>query len=126
LRRVSNLVLAVSLFTSITTTLIASQASAGQTARGTLVGKASYYSSGRRSADGERFRPGALTAAHRTLPFGTLLNVTNISNGRSVQVRVTDRGPFVRSRIIDLSRGAAASIGMIARGVAMVRIARLN
>ena len=76
---------------------------------------ASYYGkelAGRRTASGERFNPGAMTAAHRTLPFGTRVRVTNIHNGRSVIVRINDRGPFVKGRSIDLSRGAARAIGM--------------
>jgi peptidoglycan lytic transglycosylase len=76
---------------------------------------ASYYGkelAGRRTASGERFNPGAMTAAHRTLPFGTRVRVTNIHNGRSVIVRINDRGPFVKGRSIDLSSGAARAIGM--------------
>jgi rare lipoprotein A len=67
---------------------------------------------GRRTASGERFDTHALTAAHRTLPFGSRVTVTNRSNGRSVSVRITDRGPFVRGRCIDLSNAAASAIGM--------------
>jgi rare lipoprotein A len=67
---------------------------------------------GRRTASGERFNTYALTAAHRTRGFGSHVNVTNLSNGRSVGVRITDRGPFVRGRCIDLSRAAANAIGM--------------
>ena len=97
---------------------------------GVLVGtgRASYYGEqfrGRRTASGERFDPDGLTAAHRTLPFGTRLRVTNLANGRSVVVRVSDRGPFHRSRVIDLSKGAARRIGMIRSGTARVRIERL-
>jgi rare lipoprotein A len=76
---------------------------------------ASYYGhafAGRRTASGERFNPGALTAAHRTLRFGTRVRVTNSHNGRSVVVRINDRGPFVKGRSIDLSSGAARVIGM--------------
>src|SRR5262245_37596993 len=75
---------------------------------------ASYYGkelAGRRTASGERFNPSAMTAAHRTLPFGTRVRVTNTNNGRSVIVRINDRGPFVKGRSIDLSSGARA-IGM--------------
>ncbi len=81
---------------------------------------ASYYSSGYRTASGERFNPNGFTAAHRSLPFGTRLNVTNPANGRSVIVRINDRGPFVRGRGLDLARGAAFAIGM--RGTGTVRI----
>jgi rare lipoprotein A len=76
---------------------------------------ATYYGkefAGRRTASGERFNPGAMTAAHRTLRFGTRVRVTNSRNGRSVIVRINDRGPFVKGRSIDLSHGAARVIGM--------------
>ncbi len=80
--------------------------------------KASYYSTGRRTASGERFNPNGYTAASRTLPFGTMLRLTNPATGRSVVVRVNDRGPFVRGRSLDVARGAAAALGMIAQGTA--------
>jgi rare lipoprotein A len=83
---------------------------------------ASYYDYGSRTASGERFRPDGLTAAHRTMKFGTMLKVTNQTNGRSVVVRINDRGPFVKSHAIDLSRGAARSIGMLQAGVARVTL----
>jgi rare lipoprotein A len=76
---------------------------------------ATYYGkefAGQRTASGEKFNPGAMTAAHRTLPFGTRVRVTNSHNGRSVIVRINDRGPFVKGRSIDLSSGAARAIGM--------------
>ena len=88
-------------------------------------GEASYYGrelAGNRTASGERFDPNGLTAAHRTLPLGTRLRVTNIANGRSVVVRVNDRGPFVRSRLIDVSLGAAREIQMVRSGKAQVRL----
>ncbi len=88
-------------------------------------GIASYYGRrfhGRRTANGERFNMRAMTAAHRTLPFGTRVRVTNPRNGRSVIVRVNDRGPFIRGRSIDLSRAAAEKIGMIAHGHARVKM----
>ncbi|MDJ0644117.1 MAG: septal ring lytic transglycosylase RlpA family protein [Erythrobacter sp.] len=88
-------------------------------------GIASYYGRrfhGRRTANGERFDMRAMTAAHRTLPFGTRVRVTNPRNGRSVVVRVNDRGPFIRGRSIDLSRAAAEKIGMISRGHARVKL----
>ncbi|GJE28498.1 septal ring lytic transglycosylase RlpA family protein [Methylobacterium organophilum] len=75
-------------------------------------GNASWYASGHRTASGERFNPNGLTAAHRTLPFGTRVRVTNRANGRSVVVTINDRGPFVRGRVIDLARGSARAIGM--------------
>lgn len=86
-------------------------------------GVASYYGRrfhGRRTANGERFNMRAMTAAHKTLPFGSLVKVTNPRNGRSVTVRINDRGPFIRGRVIDLSRAAAEEIGMIRRGHARV------
>ena len=88
-------------------------------------GKATFYSkraTGTRTANGERLHHDSMTCAHRTYPFGTLLRVKNPANGREVVVRVTDRGPFVRGRIIDLSWGAASKLGIIAQGVAMVEI----
>ncbi|MGE7417257.1 septal ring lytic transglycosylase RlpA family protein [Methylobacterium tarhaniae] len=84
-------------------------------------GKASWYASGHRTASGERFNPNGLTAAHRSLPFGTMVRVTNQANGRSVVVRINDRGPFAHGRIIDLARGAGKAIGM--DGVARVAVA---
>lgn len=88
-------------------------------------GAASWYGPGfhgRQTASGERFDQNAMTAAHRTLPFGTRLRVTNETNGRSVVVRVNDRGPFVGKRLIDLSRGAAERIGLIRKGIGRVRL----
>ncbi len=89
-------------------------------------GSASYYAAkfdGRRTASGERFDNDDMTAAHRTLPFGSLVRVTNPANGRSVVVRVNDRGPFTRGRLIDVSRAAAEELGMVARGHADVELA---
>ena len=88
-------------------------------------GEASYYGAelaGNRTASGERFDPSALTCAHRSLPLGTMLRVTNLANGRSVTVRVNDRGPFVHSRVLDVSLAAARDIGMVRTGKAMVRL----
>jgi rare lipoprotein A len=88
-------------------------------------GMGSYYGRehhGKRTASGERFNAGALTAAHRTAAFGSHLRVTNLSNGRSVVVRVNDRGPFVRGRVVDISAGAAKHIGLHGRGVGRVRV----
>jgi rare lipoprotein A len=88
-------------------------------------GKASYYADkfeGRRTASGETFHQNRLTAAHRTLPFGTKVKVTNVANGRSVKVRITDRGPFAEGRVIDLSKKAAKRIGMVNTGVAVVEV----
>ena len=88
-------------------------------------GVASYYGydgSGNRTASGQRFNPEGMTAAHRHLPFGTKVRVTNTRNGRSVVVRINDRGPFIRGRVIDLSVAAARILGMMGSGVAPVRI----
>jgi len=88
-------------------------------------GMASYYGArfaGRRTASGERFDPRALTAAHPELPFGTRVRVTNLDNGRSITVRINDRGPFAGGRIVDLSWGAARALDMLRRGVARVRL----
>jgi rare lipoprotein A (peptidoglycan hydrolase) len=95
----------------------------------TIRGRASYYGrrfAGRLTASGERFDPTELTAAHRTLPFGTRLRVTNAQNGRSVEVRVNDRGPYHRGRNLDLSYASARAIGMVGAGVASVRIEVLD
>ncbi len=89
-------------------------------------GMASYYKSGKRTANGERFNPHGLTAAHRTLPFGTKVKVTNPRTGRSVVVRINDRGPFIKGRVIDLSLGAARAIGITATGVAKVTYSVLH
>jgi rare lipoprotein A len=92
-------------------------------------GKASYYGAkhhGKRTASGERFNQHALTAAHRTLPFGTRVKVTNLNNDRSVVVRINDRGPHIRGRIIDLSREAADRLGMLRAGVVRVRVESLD
>ena len=92
-------------------------------------GKASYYSksaTGARTASGQRLHHDSLTCAHRQYPFGTMLKVTNLSNNKSVIVKVIDRGPFGRGRIIDLSWGAAKAIGMLSQGVASVRVERLD
>ncbi len=88
-------------------------------------GVASWYGTfhqGKLTADGERFDQHALTAAHRSLPFDTVLRVTNLGNGRMVKVRVDDRGPYVKGRIIDLSAAAAVALGMRQDGVATVRL----
>jgi len=90
-------------------------------------GEASWYGPGlygRKTASGEVLRPGMLTAAHRTLPFGTCLRVKNLENGRSVEVRVNDRGPYAGGRIIDVSEAAARALGMRGQGVTRVRLER--
>src|SRR5438309_3392854 len=85
-------------------------------------GLASFYSEGARTASGEKFDARELTAAHPTLPFGTKLRVTNVATGRSVTVRVNDRGPYVPGRVVDVSSSAADALGMVERGVAKVRL----
>jgi rare lipoprotein A len=90
-------------------------------------GLASYYADrlqGRRTASGERYDREDLTAAHRLLPFGAVVQVTNLENGRSVRVRINDRGPYVRGRLIDLSYAAARQLDMLRRGVVKVRVVR--
>jgi rare lipoprotein A len=92
-------------------------------AKADQLGHASWYSMPtNRTANGEQMNPNELTAAHRSLPFGTRVLVENLSNGSSVVVRINDRGPFIGGRIIDLSKAAATSIGMINAGTAKVRV----
>jgi rare lipoprotein A (peptidoglycan hydrolase) len=88
-------------------------------------GVASWYGGkfhGRLTANGEIYDMNALTAAHRTLPFGTVVRVTNLTNGRSIRLRINDRGPFVKGRIIDVSRRAAEELGFIVNGITRVRV----
>jgi rare lipoprotein A len=90
------------------------------------VGHASWYALHSRTASGEMMNPSALTAAHRSLPFGTRVLVENLNNGRSVVVRINDRGPFVKGRIIDVSKAAASNLGLIGSGTAKVRVSTLG
>lgn len=88
-------------------------------------GQASWYGPGfygNRTANGEVFRPGTMTAAHRTLPFGTRVRVTNLNNGRVAVVRINDRGPFHGNRVIDLGHGAAKELGVLSSGIARVKL----
>ncbi len=88
-------------------------------------GKASYYADrfhGRLTANGERFNMHEMTAAHKSLPFGSMVRVTNLANGKKVVVRINDRGPYIKGRIIDLSKGAAKEIGLIKKGVSKVKL----
>jgi rare lipoprotein A len=87
-------------------------------------GSASWYALYSQTASGEQMNPADLTAAHRTLPFGTKLKVTNQKNGKSVIVRINDRGPFIKGRVIDLSKGAAKKLGFISSGVASICMAK--
>jgi rare lipoprotein A len=91
----------------------------------TITGSASWYGGkfhGRTTANGERYNMNEMTAAHKTLPFGTKVRVTNQRTGKAVTVRINDRGPYAGNRVIDLSRGAAQAVGMISQGVARVKI----
>lgn len=97
--------------------------------RGLGSGIASYYGArfaGRKTANGERFNPGALTAAHKTLPFGSKVRVTHERTGKSVIVRINDRGPYVHGRMIDLSRAAAEQIGLVRAGHGRVTLELLE
>ena len=92
-------------------------------------GQASWYGTkhhGRKTASGERFDQNQLTAAHRTLPFGSRVRVTNLHNDKSVLVRINDRGPYARSRLIDLSQKAAEQLDMLRAGVVPVRVERVD
>lgn len=115
----AGVVIALSITTSIFTNNQA-EASAAQ------CGKASWYALYSRTASGEMMNPAKLTAAHKTLPFGTKLEVTNRNNGKSVIVRINDRGPFIKGRIVDLSKAAAGKIGMIRSGHAPICFRRLS
>ena len=93
----------------------------------TETGLASYYGAGdgyngRKTANGEIFNKNKLTAAHKTLPFGTIVKVKNLQNGKTIKVRINDRGPFVKGRIIDLSEKAAKKIDMVKQGVGQVKL----
>jgi rare lipoprotein A len=85
-------------------------------------GIASFYTEGTRTANGEKFDTHELTAAHPSLPFGTRLRVTNVATGKSVTVRVNDRGPYVHGRVVDVSYSAAETLGMVGKGVANVKL----
>lgn len=89
-------------------------------------GIASFYSDEQPTANGEKFNPRALTAAHKSLPFGTRLRVTNVATGRSVTVRINDRGPYVRGRVVDVSYSAAESLGIVGKGIAKVKLDVIN
>jgi len=105
--------------------VFSSCASVFPSSRQVQTGKASYYAdkfNGRKTASGERYRHGKMTAAHRNLPFGTKVKVRNLQNGKTVKVRINDRGPFISGRIIDLSQKAARKLDMIRDGVVPVEI----
>jgi rare lipoprotein A len=104
-------------------TAVSTPAAAAAHSKGTAqFGIASYYGEPQRLASGGRFNPHAMTAAHKTLPFGTQVRVTNLRTGRSVNVRINDRGPYIAGRIIDLSKAAAGAVGMTAQGTARVKM----
>jgi rare lipoprotein A len=114
-------------FTPIRSSLpvIAVAAAGGDPVVQTIVGWASYYGPGfhgRRTASGEIFDMYELVAAHRTLPLGTVARVTNLANGRSVVVRINDRGPYIKGRILDVSKGAARALAFVRDGITRVRI----
>lgn len=102
------------------------QTSAGASATAIQCGKASWYNLTSRTASGEFANPNTMTAAHRTLPFGSEVLVTNLHNGNSVTVRINDRGPFVKGRIIDVTQLAAQKLGFMNRGVAQVSVLPLD
>lgn len=89
-------------------------------------GLASWYAEGQTTASGERFNPHELTAAHRTLPFGSVIRVTNLNNGRTVDVRINDRGPYTDNRILDVSSAAADVLQMKGQGVVPVKLVVLR
>jgi rare lipoprotein A len=100
-------------------------AGSNEVVSGTETGLASFYSesyNGKKTANGEIYNSSDMTAAHKKLPFGTKVKVTNLSNGKTVKVRINDRGPFISGRIIDLTRAAAKKIDMINQGVTKVKI----
>jgi rare lipoprotein A len=102
-------------------TRVASRKDAGDT-NAASHGVASFYTEGTKTASGERFNTMEMTAAHPTLPFGTKLRVTDVSSGKSVTVRVNDRGPYVPGRVVDVSYSAANALGMVGKGVANVKL----
>ncbi|MGB7816960.1 MAG: septal ring lytic transglycosylase RlpA family protein [Methylotenera sp.] len=129
LRRRIIVMLTLGLFIGMPTTLLAkvkrNHATMTANFNKPVIGLASYYGAkfhGKRTASGEIFNKNAMTAAHRSLPFGTQIKVTNLRNGKSVTVKVNDRGPHVRGRIVDLSLGAAKKIGLVHSGTARVRL----
>ncbi len=108
---------------------LAGCASTPRVAKERETGVASYYAHkyhGRTTASGERFDMNDMTAAHKTLPFGTRVRVTNLDNGKAVTVRINDRGPFVKGRVIDLSLAAAKKVDMVRAGVANVEVRRMS
>ncbi|TVQ89777.1 MAG: septal ring lytic transglycosylase RlpA family protein [Chromatiaceae bacterium] len=123
MNKTARLFLAAALLGGISTPLLAARPGQVQT------GVASYYHDslhGRRTASGQVYNKNRITAAHRHLPMGTEVRVTDKRTGRSVDVRINDRGPFVRGRVIDLSRAAASELGIIRRGITSVKVEVLS
>jgi rare lipoprotein A len=116
-------VIALIAFAAIATLLLSSRESQAASVQ---CGKASWYDLTSKTASGEYANPKAMTAAHRTLPFGTKVRVTNKNNGKSVILRINDRGPFIRGRIIDVTKGAAYKLGFVNNGVTNVKVEPLN
>ncbi len=111
---------------TLMTLALAAPLAATSALAGTQTGIASWYQMGTRTANGEAYKPDGMTAAHRTLPFGTIVEVKNLRNGKSVRLRINDRGPFVGGRIIDVSRGGARQLGLMGSGTARVRVTSLG
>jgi rare lipoprotein A len=110
----------------VAATLVAFSITSFQTSALAQTGRASWYALTSKTANGERCNPQAMTAAHPTLPFGTKVKVENLKNGKTVVVRINDRGPFVGGRIIDLTKGAASKLGFVSAGTAKVRMTVLG
>ena len=106
--------------TTLAALIIAAPVTFASVAEAAGCGRASWYALHSRTASGERMNPAKMTAAHKSLRFGTKVKVTNANNGKSVVVRINDRGPFIRGRVLDLSKAAASEIGMIGAGHAKV------
>jgi len=111
---------------TLMTLALAAPLAATSALAGTQTGIASWYQMGTRTANGEAYKPDGMTAAHRTLPFGTIVEVKNLRNGRTARLRINDRGPFVGGRIIDVSRGGARQLGLMGSGTARVRVTSLG
>ena len=114
------------LLSGCATTDSQSLTSSGKVVNRSYHGTASWYQCCKRTASGERFDPNKYTVAHRTLPFGTMLRLTNVANGNSIDVIVNDRGPFVRDKEIDVSRGTAQALGFFHSGTAKLLIEVLD
>ncbi len=107
-------------------TLVAISIAAFQGEASAQTGRASWYSLTSKTANGERCNPNAMTAAHRSLPFGTKVKVENLKNGKTIVVRINDRGPFIGGRVIDLTKAAAGKLGFVSAGTAKVKLTVLG